>query len=495
MLTEFSEPQRQSSKGIVVIFAFRAFKLFKEFFFIFLGLGISLSRGSVSEHIHPSLIALAVVILLMSILVFAILKYLHFKFYITKDAFHLNTGIINKESHVIPKSKIQNVYIKQNVLQQLIQVVSLKIETAGDSKSEIEIAALNEVVAKQIKEQLFQKPLNEVDNTKTHLEQGVAFFSVSPKRLLLEGLTQNHLKSFAIMVSFVMGSYYQLQSNLQDLSISQRANELSIEDMSTAITLVLLLIVSVLAVLLSGLFSIARTFIVNFNLKLFEKDHTFEIHKGLLNKISLRLAPQRIQNMVIKTNPLKRYFNLHTLTVKQAMLNTKQQKALSIVALEKDQLMHILQHLMPAYEIPKVTNKPNAFFKRMLSVRALIALIILNTPVLFVGGSFLWMNLFFISLLVLYVQQTYKKAYYSINDQFITVGSGFIDTTQNILEIHKIQSLRLKQTIFQRRRKVASLLIYTASKEVLIPYIDKNEAFYIYNYLLFKVESLNRDWM
>lgn len=73
--------------------------------------------------------------ILVYLLVVAFLNYWNFKFYLKDDDFYLTTGILNKESTVISKSKIQNVYIKQNFLQQLIDVVSLNIETAGDTDS------------------------------------------------------------------------------------------------------------------------------------------------------------------------------------------------------------------------------------------------------------------------------------------------------------------------------------------------------------------------
>ncbi|WP_412561867.1 hypothetical protein [Winogradskyella sp. MIT101101] len=35
----------------------------------------------------------------------------------------------------------------------------------------------------------------------------------------------------------------------------------------------------------------------------------------------------------------------------------------------------------------------------------------------------------------------------------------------------------------------------TASKSVTIPYVNESEAKYIYDYLLFRVESQAKDWM
>ncbi len=149
---------------------------------------------------------------LIAIFIIAVLKYLNFKFHLSKDDFHLSTGIINKDNTIIPKSKIQNVYIKQNFLQQLINVVSVKIETAGDKKSEIEISALDKPMALLLKKELFTK--EKIENAPTEdVEERNVFFKASPKRLILEGLSQNHLKSFAVIASFIFGAAVDLFSN------------------------------------------------------------------------------------------------------------------------------------------------------------------------------------------------------------------------------------------------------------------------------------------
>ena len=121
--------------------------------------------------------------------------------------------------------------------------------------------------------------------------------------------------------------------------------------------------------------------------------------------------------------------------------------------------------------------------------------IINSLSVFFFGIEMLWINTIFIPFAILYVYFAFKKAYYVISDEFVTIGSGVIDTTTNILEIHKIQAVKIKQTIFQNRRRIASVVISTASKSVTIPYVSKSEALAIYNFLLFKVESQDKDWM
>ncbi len=495
-VSDFSEPIRQSSKGIIVIFAFNVFNFFKKFFVLFIAFGISLMKRKSFGNITPTMVLLGLIVVLVIILIIAILKYLNFKFHLSKDDFHLSTGIINKDNTIIPKSKIQNVYIKQNFLQQLINVVSVKIETAGDKKSEIEISALDKPTALLLKKELFNKT-TVVSDSLDYIEEPNVFFKVTPKRLLLEGLSQNHFKSFLLIATFAFGLYNEFKDYLEELNLKENIEGFVNLDEHTVLNLIITNAVIILAVVLfSFLFSVVKTLIINFNLEVVEHQKTVEINKGLFNKVSLSLTPSRIQNLVITTNRVKQYFGLHSLSVKQAMVNQKQQKNFNIVALEKKQLHYLLNKLLVGYGEESETAKPRAYFMRISAIEVLIIGLVINSLSLFLfGKDMLWINTVFIPFAALYVYFAYKKAYYRISENFVVVGSGVIETTTNILEIHKIQAIRLKQTIFQKRSGIASVVISTASKSVTIPYISKSEALSIYNFLLYKVESQDRDWM
>ncbi|WP_040279114.1 PH domain-containing protein [Psychroserpens damuponensis] len=494
--TNFSQPTRQSSKGILIIFAFKTFQFFRKFGVFFLAFGFSIMKKKYLGFLTPTNLILILLFVLFVILIIAILNYQNFKFHVSLDDFHLTRGIINKDNTIIPKSKIQNVYLKQNWLQQLINVVSVNIETAGDQKSEIEISALDRSTALQLKSELYSVSSQLHDENHEVIENNV-FFKASPKRLLLEGISKNHLRSFAIIASFVFGLYYEFKDYINNLSFIDRLEDsIQINEGSIVNVLIANAILVFIIVLISMLFSIVKTFIVNFNLQVIENKKTIEINKGLFNKVSLSLTPSRIQNIVVTTNRIKHYFGLHTLSVKQAMVNAKQRKNFEIIALEKHQLDHLLGKLLVNYDSEIEASKPKPYYKRILAYKMIFLISIINIPGFLIFGNRMWyINIALIVLAVLYIIKTYSKSYYKIDDEFITIGSGFIDTTTNILEIHKIQAVKLKQSMFQKRIEISSVYIYTASKVLKIPYVLEQEARSIYDYLLFKVESQDKDWM
>ena len=488
---DFSQPARQSSKGILVIFALNTFKFIRRFFVLFLALGLSLSKKESLSFLTTTNLTLIILGVFLLIFIVAILKYLNFKFHLDENQFYLSSGIINKDMTIIPKSKIQNINIKQNFIQQMINVVSLTIETAGDDKAEIEINALSRSTALDLKKQLFVKKQIIYPDVIDEPFQSIVFFKASIKRLFLEGISQNHIKSFLIIVSFVFGLYNEFENYLQDFGISDRLQSSVNFETGSILNLILANVFIVgLAILGSMLFSIISTFVSNFNLEVVENEDTIEINKGLFNKLSLILVPVKIQNIIIKTNRLKHYFGLHTLSIKQAMINKKQQRNFKIVALEKHQVAHLVQKVFVNYTDEGTYEKPDVYYKRLLALRSLIIGGFINIPAYFIFGNYFWLiNIVIISWIVLFVHFTYKKASYQITNDYLTVNSGFIDRVRNISELNKIQSVELKQSIFQKSRNITSIYIATASDKVKIPYITEENAKSILDFLLFKIES------
>lgn len=494
---DFSQSARQSPKGILVIFALNTYKFFARSFVLILALGLSLSKNESFAFLNPTNMTLAIIGVFIMLLAIAILKYLNFKFYLDNDEFHLATGILNKDTTILPINKIQNVYIKQNFIQQLINVVSLTIETAGDDDTEIEIHALDRDTALSLKNQLFSnKQLEQFSVDKKH-SAPIVYFRASGRRLLLEGISQNHIKSFLIIFSFVVGLYNEFEKYLQQFHVTEQLKaSVNLQSGSIINILIANIFIVILAILGSMLFSVIQTFISNYNLEVIENADTIEINKGLFNKVSLILTSVRIQNLVVKTNRLKSYLGLHTLSIKQAMINKKQQKNSVIVALEKHQLTHLIRNFYPKYDDRGEIFKPEILYKRVLLLRSVPIGIILNIPAFFIFGNYFWLvNVPIIIWIALFVHFSYKKASFQITEEYITINSGFMDRVKHINEVHKIQSVAIKQSIFQKHRHIASLHIATASQSVSIPYISEVHARSILDFLLYKIESQDRNWM
>ncbi|WAC02801.1 PH domain-containing protein [Lacinutrix neustonica] len=492
----FQEPSRQSVRGIVVLFGLNSYKIIKSLFVFIAAFSYSLIKNKALFGVSISTVLLLLVLILLLVLTRSILQYLNFKFHVYSDDFFLSKGIINKENISVSKTKIQNIYIKQNVLQQLIHVVQLDIETAGDAKAEVKIIALSRSLAIALKEELLLN-ISNAEVTAEFLKEDHIYYKASIKKLLLEGFSQNHIKSFLIIFGFIGGLYSTYENFLENLKIGETFKAFMIQNQQ-AIGFLIVLSVSIVlvALFISILFSIVNTFLLNYNLQVIEHKKTVEIKKGLFNKVAINLLPSRIQNIEIVTNRVKQYFGLNTLRIKQAMVDKKLLKHFSIVGLSASQATYLSQKFITSFTRIQEKAKPEKYYIRILFLKALFPFVFINFISFLIFNMNFWIvNIISIPLLSLLIYWRYKKAYYSINDTLLVVGSGSMSTSTQVLEIHKIQAVATKQGLFQKIRKIATVQVFTASKVTNILYVKEDTAHAIVNFLLYQVESQRKDWM
>ncbi len=490
-MSSFSSPTRQSGKGIIIIFLVNFYNVIKKSIGVIIAFGVVVERKTILEN--KILIVLISVGILSFFTIHAILTYRHFKFHITTTNFYLTKGILKKENTVIPKATIQNIYIKQNIIQQLINVVALNVETAGDETTEIEIKALSKVQAAQLKQELL---VNNTPKTSANNDaQPTVFHKPSAKKIILEGFALNHFKTFGVIITVLYSFFQQNRHYIENLKLEDKVKHWYLIDDNVFFKISFFVILSVIITIL---ISAGKTFFVNYNLSVVEKNNNLEIKKGLLKKTHLSLTPSRIQNIDIITNRLRKYLDLYTIAIKQAMTDKKTKDNFSIIALNKTQIHAFLDKIYANYNSQNTTGlqKPEPYYVRLLILFMSLIVLGINIIAFLVLKEQFWVvNTFLLPFAFFYIYIKYKKIYYCISDNYITVGSGLIDTKTEITAHHKIQMVRYSQSMFQKLKNIASVKIYTASNEVNIIYVTQSKAIAITNYLLYKAESSNKDWL
>ena len=80
---DFSQPSRQSAKGIIVIFGFQLFKFFKSTFLLLIPVFLRVKNSGSVYGLSTIQVVLIIFGILLIILIVSILKYLNFKFILT----------------------------------------------------------------------------------------------------------------------------------------------------------------------------------------------------------------------------------------------------------------------------------------------------------------------------------------------------------------------------------------------------------------------------
>ncbi|WP_127845708.1 PH domain-containing protein [Psychroflexus aestuariivivens] len=509
---DFSVPRRQSFNGVFLIFLADLVKRIRQNIYL---LAVPFFKQNLMQD-YGLYIYLGLALLLVIQFVYSYLSYLKFQFSIQEDAFHLDHGVI-KLSHVeIPFERIQNINLQQNILQQVFNVVGFEIETAGEGTAEIKIKALENNFAKALKNKLIEEKkraknedVNESQDSETKAttsdevsehaesEEKSLLFQLSFSRLLKVGVSSNFLKGLGLLFAFFAYVYNFIMdflSNIYDIDFDEDFKNRIPETLSFVVIMIFGLFI------LGFLITILMTILKYFNLKIVKNQQNYEVDYGLFKRVNKVIKKSKTQIFEIETNPLKKFFKINNIYVSQAASNqvTEKQK-IGLVGVSTDNINTLFNSIydlkLPEQKFDRLQSQPRLIFRYLY--RNLILLAVL-------GGLayifyFNWLSvstIVFIAIVLAYViQLKVKKSYIGFNQDLICVGGGSIHTNTKFIEIHKLQSVHLKRNIFQQNNNHADLVLETASGTVTIEYLKVKSANDIFNYLIYKIESTDKDWI
>lgn len=498
-----SSPQRQSILGVAVIFFSnlrKAFNFFLAVVFVNLGTKFKILGLDLEDWAY---------ILSAIFLIISYLQYLKFSFYIKGDNFVIEKGVLSQEKVNVPFARIQTVNTSQNIVQRILGVVGLKIDTAGSIQNEIQIPALTKGHALELREYLMQRKFessNESDqetdlakakNISAEKKETSAFLTLRLKELLLVGLTQNHFRSGLFLFAVVNGYVWQFEDYL--LKPFESYLEETAESFLTQ-WILLLPIAILIFLVISVLASMIGTALTHYQFKFYLDEDGMRMSGGLLAKQTFNVPYEKIQYFKWESNPLRALIGFYTLRVKQAgTAAINDRKLISIPGLKARALLKVLKA-----HYPKRKDKPfkvyavnSLLFVQLFIWLGLIPALLLSVLNFWLIEEFwLYPVLVIHLLMVAFLSGKYFQHYQiKVSGDFVQIRRGWIFPSVVFIPNYKLQNLSLKQTIFQKRRNVASLSLYTAAGGETLLHLRKEEAQELYNYLLFCIESSREKWM
>jgi len=494
----FSEFSKQSPKGLLIIYLAEIYKVLKLFWIFLFILFKDFSKFTSYGIIY---IYLGVFVLLSFLFIRSYLIYLNFQFKVFNDHFILKKGILKKTNIEIPFQRIQNINFKQNIVQQLIGVFEVNIETAGSNDTEIAIKALSLEKATALKKIVSTAKFTDLNLKKEKELEPI--LTISPFALLKVSLTENHLQNLLLFLAVLFGFFNQIQQVSESLGQSEVLGGLitdSTSDLST--NLVLLFIVLVLLTLIALLSSFVKVFLLHFNLTAYLKKDAFEINQGLFTKKTIVLKKEKIQTITFSTNPLKRAIGISFVTFKQALSGKtkkkKKERPIRLVGCKQEQLEVIKNTVYSNLDVlEKQKVYPNSYYAKRLFIYAGLFLLVVYSLLYFIFNhiEIAYSLVLVLPITILLILKKIKKRFYKISDSMIVVGKGVLETHLIFLNLFKVQHIQLKQSIFQKKSKVATIILQTASGKINLPCISYLEAIQLYNHTLYKVETSKKSWM
>ncbi len=278
----FSEFKKQSLKGIIVIYGSLIIKMLRKVWILFF---LLFFRFSESVKIYIPLVIAGILIFLF---IRSYLLFQNLQFKVQGNYFMLKKGIFSKKNTSIAFNRIQNIKFSQNLIQQLINVYEVHIETADFNETEISIEALSPGEAKALKDKISNKNYQQITEREDSIKP---LLKIDIKSLVKVSLSENHLQSLALFLSLLLGFYQQLEEVFENF-IDKETDVIFGSFLLIISPLTLLLIVAVIS-------SFIRVFLFHFNLIFSIKRHAFEIKQGLISEKIIILKKEKIKILLL----------------------------------------------------------------------------------------------------------------------------------------------------------------------------------------------------
>ena len=483
-LSNLETPQRQEPLGVIIMFLMNL----KKWWQVIVVFAIPYITGSEQKISFIGFLSIS----LLLVALWSYLSWKNFFFHVADQNFVINEGVFKKEETIIPLERIQSVQLKQNFIQQIINLTSVTIDTAGSGKKEAEIAALKQVDAQALKAFLMtKKEVKSSVSDEPVVENYQPLMQFTVADILRVGLTENHLKG-ALLLLGVFG-YLSQYSDYLGLDDDELWEE-SFQYITTIIP-----IFSAFFIITSVLMSLWKSFLKYFNLMVILKNEGISVKSGLF-KVEESFVPlKKIQYIKWKSNPLRKLIGFKSLGIYQASpVAVKQKKAITIPGCKTIHRQSINEMFYPEMftDDEVLELKPDKYWTiRLLLIFELIPLIIMVLIYFFAEPIMMIAPAIYSLLAPFFIVKYASKFKVLISKDLIQIQRGFVFTEKSILHSYKVQNVQLKQSIFQKQSGLVSLKLFTASGSMSIPYISEITGTAFFNKLIFDIESSAKSWM
>lgn len=446
-LDPLSIPYRAAERGLQAVF----------------GIAIAAIAGGGSVGGPEGVVVFAVIVLagIALSLGWQLAYYRRFEYTITEDTFDIDSGVLSRRSREIPYGRIQNVDIRQNVLQRVLGIAEVRLETAGGGETEAQLKYVGLPAAEHVQEEVSRRKRGDSgDSEAASTDRETRLFELRPRELFVLGVVSMDLRLLSIVavpLSFVGPSV------LADF-------------VPEAATIWFFAVVALGIVVSSAIVSGGLAMARYYGFVLTDREEEYRYERGLLQRFSGSIPKDKVQTLTLRENVLARRFGYASLTIETAGYagsgdgsSSGSQSAIPIA--ERDRAVE-LANLIEDFEGLDFERPPKRARLRY-AVRYSIVLGFLVAAayavVRFTDLSAPWYALLGGLVLVpIAAHLKWRHRGYRLEDDYVITRNGFWSQRITIVPTYRIQTVVTAATVFQRRRHLGTLVVDTAGSSSLL---------------------------
>jgi len=464
--------------------------------------------------------------LLLGLLVYGVLRYIFFRYKADDARFEVRQGVLQRQLLTLNFGRVQSVAIVEPIYFRPFGVVSLRLESAGSSAQEVDIAGIGRERAETLRRRILAHRAalrandaatagSDTAEAQTPSQTGATsaaadiaadsappFLSLSLGEVARHGLCSNNIWLFAAALGSIFGSMPDgIGDRLSDWVEAWIDTLIGSNGMIAAVAGVVAFILLVLA--LVALLSVIASIFLYKDFRLYREADGLRRRAGLLETREAALLDSKVQCLVRHQTAIGRLLKRSEARVVQAGgqadNNPYARKQVFLVPAVTDAIFARLLNTL--YGENATASAPALRGIHRLYIRKTLQYTVAGPALILAGGLSLaigWWALTALALPVVawpLVLLSWRRYGYAFDSEYGRVQSGLIGSSLTVFPLFKVQTVTLSQSPAQRRRELASLRILLAGRALTLPYIPLAEAHALRDRLLYAAESDRRPWM
>ncbi|MCU4740489.1 PH domain-containing protein [Halobacteria archaeon AArc-m2/3/4] len=470
--------------------------------------------SSVTDAVDPVWSIYLAPIGLVAGVAYGLTYYYRFEYALTQDTFDLSSGVFSRRSREIPFRRIQNVDVRQGLVQQLLGVAVVTIETAGGGDTEAQLNFVSEDEANRLQREIRrltaaangersateaetassdededeEATSNETADLETaatperHSDPGVSederheqpVDHGEPTRLFELSSRELGLYSFTSFSFAAVGGVLFLLLFANDaifgllISMAEPLGGPANLDSASPLEYGVFGIISLVnGLALTYLFSVVYTFLGYYGFQVGRAGEDLVYERGLLQRYSGSIPLEKVQSLTVSDNPLQRQIGYAGLWIETAGYGPDSGGgSQSAIPLARKRRVYGFAERLSGLERPSFRRPTTVARRRYLGRYSIIAGVV-------VAGAFglslvtavenWWLAAVVFLAVPPAAHLRWVNLGYYVGEDNLVIRSGFWKRRTTVVPYYRLQTVSTRRSIFQRRLGLASLVVDTAS--------------------------------
>lgn len=404
------------------------------------------------------------------IVIGSFLEWRRFGFWLEEDRIVIRKGLLFRDEKTIYFTRIHSVNVEQPLIQRLLGVAQVKIETpGGNKKAEGVLPALSlkeanhlRVILRGKAEEIAQNEIHIDVNEQTELspegsDKGPSFQLDSAQLLKAAATSMN----FGLVAAFIAG-LYSLANDFIEQILPDHFFENVVEDSaSLASSYLLVCVIIVIGLMFAWLLSIIL-YILKYSGFAASKDgKQVSVSYGLLEKRTHLFDPKKVQAVIINEGLLRQLFGYAQIQL-QVISSDKKEQLMLHPYLKRTDIQKVLDDFVPHLKLPSkdaLVGAPKRALLYYVRVELLLTIAACLTVIAFFKSAGLW-SLLLIPLIIVWRKSCYNAAGVTLEDGQLTLQRRTLSRITYLIRRPQMVTMRVKRSIGQQRKQLLTLSVH-----------------------------------